>query len=129
MAWARPARARTSPTSRRRWPRTSLREFRDRFGLDIPDDKLAEVPFLRCPPRTARRSATCSERRAALGGYLPARRPKSSALEVPELSAFAAQLKATEDRQISTTMAFVRILNTLLRDKTDRPARGADRAG
>ena len=56
-------------------------------------------------------------RRKALGGYLPTRRQKSAALEVPPLSAFAAQLAATGDRTISTTMAFVRILNTLLRDK------------
>src|SRR6202012_3635884 len=57
------------------------------------------------------------ERRAALGGYLPARRRKSEALPVPPLSAFEAQLKSTEGRTISTTMAFVRILNTMLRDK------------
>ena len=57
------------------------------------------------------------ERRRALGGPLPQRRTKSVSLEVPELSAFSAQLASTEEREISTTMAFVRILNTLLRDK------------
>src|SRR6185312_5671904 len=58
------------------------------------------------------------ERRAALGGYLPSRRRKSEPLPVPPLSAFDALLKATaEGREISTTMAFVRILTTLLRDK------------
>jgi pyruvate dehydrogenase E1 component len=57
-------------------------------------------------------------RREALGGYLPARRRKSEPLMVPPLSAFEAQLKSTEDREISTTMAFVRVLNALLRDKT-----------
>jgi pyruvate dehydrogenase E1 component len=56
-------------------------------------------------------------RRAALGGSLPARRMKSEGLEIPPLSIFEAQLKGTEGREISTTMAFVRILNTLLRDK------------
>src|SRR6185369_16924183 len=57
-------------------------------------------------------------RREALGGYLPARRARASvSLEVPPLSAFDAQLKGTGDREISTTMAFVRVLNTLLRDK------------
>jgi pyruvate dehydrogenase E1 component len=58
------------------------------------------------------------ERRAQLGGSLPQRRRSSQSLDVPELSAFKAQLASTEDREISTTMAFVRILNTLLRDKT-----------
>src|SRR5207245_1408984 len=58
------------------------------------------------------------ERRRQLGGSLPQRRRKSASLEVPELSAFSAQLASTEQREISTTMAFVRILNTVLRDKT-----------
>src|SRR6185503_15724831 len=53
----------------------------------------------------------------AMGGSLPARRRKAAPLEVPALSAFEAQLKGTEDREISTTMAFVRILNTIIRDK------------
>jgi pyruvate dehydrogenase E1 component len=94
----------------------SLREFRDRFQLPIPDDKLAEVPFLRLP-EDGPEVKYLRERRKALGGSLPARRAKSQALEVPPLSAFEAQLKGTEGREISTTMAFVRILNTLLRDK------------
>ena len=57
------------------------------------------------------------ERRAALGGYLPQRRRKSAALEVPPLSAFERLLKGSEDREISTTMAFVQMLGTLVRDK------------
>jgi pyruvate dehydrogenase E1 component len=57
------------------------------------------------------------ERRAELGGSLPARRAKSESLQIPPLSTFDAQLKSTEGREISTTMAFVRVLNTLLRDK------------
>jgi pyruvate dehydrogenase E1 component len=56
-------------------------------------------------------------RREALGGYLPQRRQKSTALQVPDLSVFDAQLQSTGEREISTTMAFVRILNTLVRDK------------
>src|SRR5439155_5559324 len=55
---------------------------------------------------------------AALGGSLPARRMKpTETLEIPPLSAFEAQLKGSEGRTLSTTMSFVRILNTLLRDK------------
>jgi pyruvate dehydrogenase E1 component len=93
-----------------------LRAFRDRFGIDLPDEKIAEVPFLRLPDGS-REQAYLRERREALGGALPARRPTSDPLPVPELSAFTAQLKPTGDREISTTMAFVRILTTLLRDK------------
>ncbi|MBV8523927.1 MAG: pyruvate dehydrogenase (acetyl-transferring), homodimeric type, partial [Acetobacteraceae bacterium] len=94
-----------------------LREFRDRFSLPISDDQLKEVPFLRFPEDSAE-ARYLRERRGALGGFVPARRAKfSEALQIPPLSAFDAQLKSTGDRTISTTMAFVRILNTLMRDK------------
>ena len=94
-----------------------LRQFRDRFGIELADDKIAEVPFLKLPAGSPDEKYL-QQHREALGGPLPARRAKSSSLPVPELSAFAAQLKPTGDREISTTMAFVRILTTLLRDKT-----------
>ena len=96
---------------------TVLRAFRDRFGIDVPDERIPEVPFL---PLTegSKEHAYLHERRAALGGYLPARRGRSTeSPQVPPLSAFETQLKGTGDREISTTMAFVRILTTLLRDK------------
>jgi pyruvate dehydrogenase E1 component len=93
-----------------------LRTFRDRFRLNIPDDQVAKTPFMRLEDGS-REQAYLAERRTALGGSLPARRRTSQPLEVPDLSAFGAQLKGSEDREISTTMAFVRILNTLLRDK------------
>src|SRR3954468_23794660 len=93
-----------------------LRAFRDRFGIDLPDERIAEVPFLRLT-EGGREQAYLRERREALGGALPTRRPTRDPLPVPELSAFAAQLKPTGDREISTTMAFVRILTTLLRDR------------
>jgi pyruvate dehydrogenase E1 component len=94
----------------------SLKEFRDRFSLPISDEQLKEIPFLRFAEDSVEMKYL-RERRAALGGSLPIRRMKSSALEIPPLSAFEAQLKGTNGREISTTMAFVRILNTLLRDK------------
>jgi pyruvate dehydrogenase E1 component len=96
---------------------TVLRAFRDRFGIDVPDERIPEVPFL---PLTegSKEHAYLHERRAALGGYLPARRRRSTeSPQVPPLSAFETQLKGSGDREISTTMAFVRILTTLLRDK------------
>ena len=74
------------------------------------------MPFLRLPEGSPEQ-AYLRERREALGGALPARRRARGTSPVPELSAFAAQLKPTGDREISTTMAFVRILTTLLRDK------------
>src|SRR4051794_18179972 len=93
-----------------------LKEFRDRFNLPVSDDQIKEVPFLKLAEDSAE-MAYLRERRAALGGSLPARRRKSTALEIPPLSSFESQLKSTEGREISTTMAFVRVLNTLLRDK------------
>jgi pyruvate dehydrogenase E1 component len=93
-----------------------LKEFRDRFQLPVSDDQLKEIPFLRFAEDSPELKYLW-ERRAALGGSLPARRAKSVALEVPTLDAFKAQLDSTGEREISTTMAFVRVLNTLLRDK------------
>jgi len=95
----------------------SLLEFRDRFGINLTDAQVTTIPFIRFE-ENSEEMTYLRERRKALGGYLPARRAKSEALVAPPLSAFEGQLKSTEEREISTTMAFVRILNTLLRDKT-----------
>jgi pyruvate dehydrogenase E1 component len=94
----------------------ALRAFRDRFGIDLSDEKIGELPYLK-PAEGSREQVYLRERREALGGSLPARRRTSTALQVPPLSAFDAQLKGTGEREISTTMAFVRILAALLRDK------------
>jgi len=94
----------------------SLKQFRDRFNIPIPDDKVAEVPFYK-PAEDSPEMQYLRERRRALGGYLPARRKSAEALPVPDLSAFESQLAGTGDREISTTMAFVRVLSTLLKDK------------
>ena len=95
----------------------SIRRFRDRFGLPVPDDQLAELPYLRFPEDSAEYKYM-RERRMALGGFLPSRRRTAAALEVPPLETFAALLKASgEGRELSTTMAIVRIMNTLLKDK------------
>jgi pyruvate dehydrogenase E1 component len=95
---------------------SSIRAFRDRFKLAIPDEKVDEVPFYR-PGDDTPEMQYLRSRVEAMGGSLPARRRKAAPLEVPPLSAFEAQLKGTEGREISTTMAFVRILNTIIRDK------------
>jgi pyruvate dehydrogenase E1 component len=95
---------------------SSIRAFRDRFRVPIPDDKVDDVPFYK-PSDDAPEMQYLKSRIEALGGSLPARRRKAAALEVPELPAFEGQLKGTEGREISTTMVFVRILNTIIRDK------------
>ncbi len=94
-----------------------LKAFRDRFKIPVPDDRIADVPFYR-PADDSIEIQYLREHRAALGGGLPQRRRMSQPLEVPPLSAFEAQLKGTDDREISTTMAFVRLLSTLLRDRS-----------
>jgi len=94
----------------------SIRQFRDRFNIPIPDDKLEELPFY-VPPSDSPEMKYLHERRKALGGYLPQRRRKADTVpQVPPLEAFEAVLKA-QDREISTTMAFVRVLTALVRDK------------
>jgi len=95
---------------------SSIKAFRDRFRVPVKDDQLGDVPFYR-PPEDAPEMQYLRNRIEALGGSLPARRRKAAPLEVPELAAFEAQLKGTDGREISTTMAFVRILNTIIRDK------------
>jgi pyruvate dehydrogenase E1 component len=94
----------------------ALFAFRDRFGLDLTDEEVREVSFHK-PADDAPEMVYMKERRAQLGGSLPQRRTEAPPLPVPELSAFKAQLEGTGEREISTTMAFVRILSTLVRDK------------
>jgi pyruvate dehydrogenase E1 component len=96
---------------------TSLKAFRNRFGLDIPDDKIDEVPYLTFAEDSPE-FAYMQERRKALGGTFHYRKTSAQALEIPPLSAFESLLKASgEGRESSTTMAFVRILNILVKDK------------
>ncbi len=95
---------------------SSIKAFRNRFGLPIPDDKLDAIPLLKFPDGSPELEYM-RQKRDALGGYLPTRRTKGDALEVPPLATFEALLKSSEDRELSTTMAFVRILHQLVRDK------------
>jgi len=96
---------------------TSVKAFRDRFKLPVKDADLEKLPYLTFPEGSPELNYM-RERRMALGGYLPARRRTAEALPVPPLSAFDALLKAGgEGREFSTTMAFVRALNVMLKDK------------
>ncbi|MEF3065435.1 pyruvate dehydrogenase (acetyl-transferring), homodimeric type [Pandoraea apista] len=93
----------------------AVRAFRDRFDLPVSDDELAEMPYLRPEPDSPE-GRYFAARREALGGHLPARFGLRAPLAVPPLSTFAAQLKDSGERELSTTMAFVRILTALLKD-------------
>src|SRR5437879_4352720 len=100
----------------------AVREFRDRFRIPIPDDKLEELPFYR-PDENAPEMKYLHDRRRALGGYLPQRRRRADeTLKAPPLETFSALLEPTsEGREISTTQAFVRFLTQLVRDKALGP--------
>ena len=96
----------------------AVRAFRDRFQIPIADDQLDSVPYYH-PGKDSPEVKYLLERRAALGGFLPQRRRKSSiALQAPDLAFFEPITKGTGEREISTTMAFVRGINLLLRDKS-----------
>ena len=96
---------------------TSLKAFRDRFNLPIADSDIDEIPYLTFPDDSPE-AKYMHERRDALGGYLPTRRMKGDTLKAPPISAFDALLKDSGERTFSTTMAFVRILGILVKDKT-----------
>ncbi|TLY51852.1 MAG: pyruvate dehydrogenase (acetyl-transferring), homodimeric type, partial [Gammaproteobacteria bacterium] len=98
----------------------AVRAFRDRFRIPIADAKVDEVPYYN-PGKDSPEVKYMLERRAELGGFLPQRRRKSESLPTPELSAFEQITKGTGEREISTTMAFVRGINLLLRDKAIGP--------
>ena len=93
-----------------------LKRFRDRFNIPVTDDKIEEVPYYR-PADDSLEMRYMRKRRESLGGPVPSRRVEAQALNTPGLEAFAPQLASTKDREISTTMAFVRIITTLCKDK------------
>jgi pyruvate dehydrogenase E1 component len=93
-----------------------LKKFRDRFELPIKDEELEGLPYYR-PADDSPEMQYMHSRRTALKGYLPSRKADFDAVVAPALDAFAAQLKSTGDREISTTMSFVRILSSLVKDK------------
>ncbi|TCW31917.1 pyruvate dehydrogenase (acetyl-transferring), homodimeric type [Gulbenkiania mobilis] len=94
----------------------SLKKFRDRFGIPISDEELPNVPYYK-PAEDSPEMQYMRQRRTALGGYLPARRPVKAPMQVPGLHVFDSLLKDSGEREFSTTMAFVRMLGTLLKDK------------
>ena len=93
-----------------------LREFRERFDIPMSDDVIADMPFYRPPPDSPEIKYLL-ERRKALGGFLPARQTKAPKLDVPKLEFFKEFFKGSGTNEVSTTMAFVRLLTVLLRHK------------
>ncbi|WP_102107003.1 pyruvate dehydrogenase (acetyl-transferring), homodimeric type [Oceaniglobus roseus] len=91
-----------------------LRAMRDRFEIPVSDEDLPKAPLIKL---NNAQKAYLADKRKALGGEFPKRFTGAPSLEIPPLEAFKQQLESTGDREISTTMAFVRILTTLLRDK------------
>jgi pyruvate dehydrogenase E1 component len=94
----------------------ALKEVRDRFNIQISDEEITGLTF-RKPGPDSEEMKYLQERRAALGGYVPVRSSSAPALAVPPLEAFSGLLEGSGDREISTTMALVRIMTTLIKDK------------
>ncbi len=94
----------------------ALRKFRDRFKIPVADADLEKVPYVRFAEGSPELEYMRA-RRMELGGYLPSRRRKVEPMVVPPLATFERLLKSSDDREISTTMAFVQMLGTLVRDK------------
>ncbi|MCU7844388.1 MAG: pyruvate dehydrogenase (acetyl-transferring), homodimeric type [Candidatus Thiodiazotropha sp. (ex Monitilora ramsayi)] len=102
--------------SQKKMGEAALKAFRDRFNIPISDDQIGAAPFYK-PPADSEEMKYMHERRQELGGYLPQRRTEVEPMDVPPLEDFKAMLEGSGDREQSTTMAFVRLLNMLIRDK------------
>lgn len=94
----------------------TLKAFRDRFGVPIKDSEIDQVPYYRPAPDSPE-ILYLKKRREELGGFYPKRREASQPLKIPDLDIFKGQLESTGEREISTTMAFVRMLSALCKDK------------
>ncbi len=93
-----------------------MKRFRDRFNIPLTDEEVDNVPFIKLKDDSPEKKYLL-ERRNELGGFLPKRNNSAPALKIPELKLFDAVLKSSGDRELSTTMAFVRVLTALIRDK------------
>jgi pyruvate dehydrogenase E1 component len=102
--------------SQKKMGEEALKAFRDRFSIPIPDDQIGEAPFYRPPPDSLEMKYL-KERKEALGGSLFVPWPRAKVHKIPDISIHDKLLAGSEGREISTTMVFVRILNTLVKDK------------
>ncbi|MBL7002928.1 MAG: pyruvate dehydrogenase (acetyl-transferring), homodimeric type [Gammaproteobacteria bacterium] len=103
--------------SQKKMGEDALKAFRDRFNIPVTDEEIMGVPFYKFPEDSPEMKYM-RERRESLGGYTPARSDTAGSLKIPDLSMFDSLLKSSGDREFSTTMAFVRILSSLARDKS-----------
>ena len=102
--------------SQKKMGEDALKAFRDRFNIPISDDDISEAPFYKFAEDSVEMEYM-RESRERLGGYMPVRSDTTEPLIIPGLEIFDALLKDSGDREFSTTMAFVRMLSTLARDK------------
>ncbi|WP_019591027.1 pyruvate dehydrogenase (acetyl-transferring), homodimeric type [Thioalkalivibrio sp. ALE20] len=102
--------------SQKKMDTEDMKHFRDRFNIPLSDEQVERAEYLK-PDPDSDEMQYMHERRKALGGYLPQRRHMTTPLEVPGLDAFSGLLEDSGDREMSTTMAFVRMLQILARDK------------
>jgi pyruvate dehydrogenase E1 component len=102
--------------SQKKMGEDALKAFRDRFNIPISDDDIAEAPFYKFAQDSVEMEYMRNSREQ-LGGYMPVRSDTAEPLIIPGLEIFDALLKDSGDREFSTTMAFVRMLSTLARDK------------
>ena len=94
----------------------SILHVRDRFNIPLSDKEATSLKYFK-PAEDSEEMKYLHERRKELGGYLPVRKNLAAPLEVPSLDAFQPLLEGSGDREMSTTMAFVRLLTLLTRDK------------
>ena len=102
--------------SQKKMGEEALKAFRDRFAIPVSDDDISEVPFYRFA-EDSEEMIYMRKQREALGGYMPVRKDMAEPLKIPDLSIFNALLEDSGEREFSTTMAFVRMLSTLARNK------------
>ncbi|HZY16949.1 MAG TPA: alpha-ketoglutarate dehydrogenase [Ramlibacter sp.] len=106
--------------SQKKLDEAALLEFRNRFNLPLSDAQATRLDFFR-PADGSPEMRYLHARRAALGGYLPRRESKAPVLPVPELSTYAQFALQAGGKEMSTTMAFVRLLGNLLKDRALGP--------
>ncbi|WP_018872737.1 pyruvate dehydrogenase (acetyl-transferring), homodimeric type [Thioalkalivibrio sp. ALJ16] len=102
--------------SQKKMDADDMKQFRDRFNIPLSDEQVERAEYIK-PDPDSEEMKYMHERRKDLGGYLPVRRPLATPLEIPGLDAFNGLLESSGEREMSTTMAFVRLLTLLARDK------------